>query len=131
MLRRDAKLFPRKRGLIDDQVSFTYGELNRRANRLANALSGLGIKKGDRIAFMGNNCHQFVEYYFSVAKAGFVSVPVNARFSSEGHLCLNHSESGALIYTERVEATAVKCENHARGAMGRLNRTDRRRRSFL
>ena len=73
MLRRDAKLFNQKVGLIDGGESFTYGEMNRRANRLAHALSGLGMKKGDRIAFMGNNCHQFVEYYFALAKAGFVS----------------------------------------------------------
>jgi fatty-acyl-CoA synthase len=109
MLSRDAKLFHQKVGLIDGGESFTYGEMNRRANRLAHALSGLGMKKGDRIAFMGNNCHQFVEYYFALAKAGFVSVPVNARFSGdEASYIVNHSEAIALIYTEEVETTAAK-----------------------
>ena len=116
MLRRDAKLFGQKVGLIDGGKSFTYSEMNSRANRLAHALSGLGIKKGDRIAFMGNNCHQFVEYYFALAKGGFVSVPVNARFSSDEALyIINHSESIALIYTKEVEATAVKISKKAAG----------------
>jgi acyl-CoA synthetase (AMP-forming)/AMP-acid ligase II len=109
MLRRDAKLFSQKTGIIDGQKSFAYNELNNRANKLANALSGLGIKKGDRIAFMGNNCHQFVEYYFGLAKAGFVTIPVNARFSpEEAAYIVNHSESIVFICTEEMEATTEK-----------------------
>jgi acyl-CoA synthetase (AMP-forming)/AMP-acid ligase II len=109
MLRRDAKLFSQKVGLIDGGENFTYSELNRRANRLVNALSRLGMKRGDKIAFMGNNCHQFVEYYFALAKGGFVSVPVNARFSSEeASYIVNHSESITLICTEELETTVAK-----------------------
>jgi acyl-CoA synthetase (AMP-forming)/AMP-acid ligase II len=74
------------------------------------------MKKGDRIAFMGSNCHQFVEYYFALAKMGFVSVPVNARFSSdEASYIVNHSESIALIHTEEVEATAAKMRKTTAG----------------
>jgi acyl-CoA synthetase (AMP-forming)/AMP-acid ligase II len=109
MLRRDAKLYSKKVGIIDGERSLTYGELNNRANRLANALAALGMKKGDRIAFMGNNCHQFVEYYFGLAKAGFVTVPVNARFSpAEAAYIVNHSESIAFICTGEVEETTEK-----------------------
>jgi acyl-CoA synthetase (AMP-forming)/AMP-acid ligase II len=116
MLRRNAKLFNRRVGLIEGEESFTYGQLNSRANRLAHALSGLGMKKGDRIAFMGNNCHQFVEYYFALAKGGFVSVPVNARFSSnEASYIVNHSESIALIYTYEVAETASKMRKNEAG----------------
>jgi acyl-CoA synthetase (AMP-forming)/AMP-acid ligase II len=109
MLRRDARLFTHKVSLVDGNRSFTYWELNERANRFANALAALGMKKGDRIAFMGNNCHQFVEYYFGCAKAGFVTVPVNARFSAdEATYLFNHSESAVLIFTEEMEATVGK-----------------------
>ncbi len=116
MLRRDAKLFSKKVGLVYGEKNFTYGELNSRVNRLVHALWGLGLKKGDKIAFMGNNCHQFVECYFALAKGGFVSVPVNARFSSdEASYIINHSESIALIYTEEVEATARKMRKSTGG----------------
>jgi len=116
MLRRDSKLYGRKEGLIDGDRSFTYREVNERANRLANGLAALGMKKGDRIAFMGNNCHQFVEYYFGLAKAGFVTVPVNARFSpDEASYIVNHSESTAFIYTEEMEGTTEKMRPNTPG----------------
>lgn len=105
MLRRDAKLFGGKTAIIDGEESLTYGALNRRVNRLANALSELGIEKGDKIAFMGKNCHQFVEFYFACAKGGFVSVPVNARFSSEeASYIVNHSEAVAIICSDDTKA---------------------------
>ena len=65
--------------------------------------------KGERIAFMGNNSHQFVEFYFAVAKAGFVSVPVNARFSAEeASYIITNSEATTLIYSDDVETVAKK-----------------------
>lgn len=116
ILRRDARLFARKAGIIEGEKTFTFGELNGRANMLANGLMSLGLKKGDRVAFMGNNCHEFVEYYFGLAKAGLVAVPVNARFSAEeaAHL-VNHSESIAFIHTAELEATATKMRKDTPG----------------
>jgi acyl-CoA synthetase (AMP-forming)/AMP-acid ligase II len=109
MLRRDAKLYGGKEAVVDVGRSLSYRELNERANRLANGLSGLGVKKGDRVAFMGNNCHPFIEYYFGLAKAGFVTVPVNARFSAEeAAYIVNHSESVAFICTGDLKETAGK-----------------------
>jgi long-chain acyl-CoA synthetase len=109
MLRRDARLFARKTGVIEGERRFTYQELNLRVNRFANALASLGIAKGDRVAFMGNNCHQFVEFYFAVAKCGFVAVPVNARLSGdEAAYIFKNSESTLLIYAEDMEPTVQK-----------------------
>ena len=106
MLRRDAKLYGKKTALVQDDKRFSYAELNARCNRLANGLLGLGFSKGDKIGFMGNNCHEFVEYYFAVAKCGMIAVPVNARFSaSEAAYVVNHSESIGLICTDEVEWT--------------------------
>ena len=109
MLRRDARLLTRKVGVVEGDKSLTYGELNSRVNRLANALSKLGIRKGDKIAFMGNNSHQFVEFYFAVAKGGFVSIPVNARFSAEeATYLIKNSEASTLIYADDVAGVVKK-----------------------
>ena len=108
MLHRDARLLTRKVGVVEGDKSLTYGELNSRVNRFANALSKMGLTKGDKIAFMGNNSHQFVEFYFAAAKGGFVSVPVNARFSAEeATYLIKNSEASTLIYADDV-AGAVK-----------------------
>ena len=54
---------------------------------------------------MGNNSHQFVEFYFAVAKGGFVSVPVNARFSAEeAAYLIKNSEASTLIYSDDAGA---------------------------
>ena len=116
MLKRDAKLFGRKLAVIDGTNHFTYADLNNRANRLGNALIHLGLKKGDRVSFMGNNSHEFIEFYFGLAKVGLVTVPINARFSAdEASYVVNHSESAAFIFAEEAEATASKMSPNVPG----------------
>jgi acyl-CoA synthetase (AMP-forming)/AMP-acid ligase II len=109
IVRRQARINAKKIGLIEGDRQFSYWDLNKRVNKLANALSSLGVAKGDKIAFMGNNSHQFVEFYFAIAKGGFVSIPVNARFSpEEAAYILQDSETTLLIYGEDLEETVKK-----------------------
>jgi long-chain acyl-CoA synthetase len=109
IVRRQSRINAKKVGLVDEDKQFTYKEINERVNRLANALINLGLKKGDKIAIMANNCHEFAEAYFALAKAGFIIVPVNARFNAnEITYTLNHSESNALIYQAEFEEAVEK-----------------------
>ncbi len=57
----------------------TYAALEQRACRLANGLTALGIRPGDRVAALLHNCNAFVEALFATAKIGAVFVPVNFR----------------------------------------------------
>ena len=51
----------------------SYEALSERANRLANALTDLGVQKGDMVAVLQVNCNEFVETYFAVgARSDFV-----------------------------------------------------------
>jgi long-chain acyl-CoA synthetase len=105
MVRRQARINAKKIGIVDGDKKFTYKEFNERINRLTNALIGLGLKKGNKVACMANNCHEFAEVYFAVAKAGLIMVPVNARFNAaEITYTLNHVESDALIYQEKLDS---------------------------
>lgn len=109
ILRRQARINAKKIGVVDEDKRFTYQQINERANRLANGLLGLGLKKGARVAFMADNCHGYVEAYFGPAKAGLVLVPVNARFNAGEVACsLNHSESDVLIYQGRFDEIVDK-----------------------
>ncbi|MEM3484383.1 MAG: long-chain fatty acid--CoA ligase [Candidatus Methanomethyliaceae archaeon] len=101
VIKRNRRLFPRKPAIIEGDRAFTYEDLTARVNRLANALKGMGITKGDRVAFMGPNCHEFVEFYLACAKTGCIAVPVNARFSpDEVKYLIHHSESSLFILKE-------------------------------
>jgi len=53
-----------------------FKELNDRANSLANALSGIGVKKGDRVAVLLDTCPQYVELYCAGAKSGMIITPL-------------------------------------------------------
>jgi acyl-CoA synthetase (AMP-forming)/AMP-acid ligase II len=77
VIRRSASKFPNKTALIFEGQRMTYDALNRRVNRAAHGLRGLGLQKGDRAAVLLHNGPEFIELYFACAKSGVVFVPVN------------------------------------------------------
>lgn len=93
---------PDRTAIVFEGKRLTFSELSERANRLANALAGLGIKKGDRVAILQVNCNQYVEAYYGVAKTGAIFVPLNFRAKKDElvHM-LNHSEASVLLVGER------------------------------
>jgi len=70
---------PDKEAIVFEGKRFTFSQLNERANRIANALVGLGMEKGARVAMMQVNTNQCVEAYFGVARAAAIYVPLNFR----------------------------------------------------
>ena len=68
---------------VFDKNRWTYTRTTDRVNRLANALKGLGLGKGDRVGILQVNCNQYVEAYFAAAKIGAIFVPLNFRAKAE------------------------------------------------
>ena len=105
----NAYLYPDKIGARDLVRSMTFRQWNERSCRLANALTGLGLKKGDRVAVLAYNCVEWMEIYTAVAKAGIIAVPINFRLlSPEIRYIVDNAEATAFIVqdqlTDRVEA---------------------------
>jgi len=77
----------------------SWGEIARRAKRLANALLRMGIQPGDRVATVAWNTHRHLELYFAVSGIGAVLHTINPRLSPE-QLCyiIDHAEDVALFY---------------------------------
>ncbi len=93
---------PDKVAFVFEDKRYTFSQLNERSNRLANALSNLGVTKGDRVAMLQVNCNQHVEAYFAVAKLGAIWVPLNFRAKGdELAYMLNSSEANTLFVGER------------------------------
>ncbi len=83
----------------------TFPDWNARACRLANALLGLGLEKGDRIAVLAYNRVEWMEIYAAVAKAGLVAVPINFRLiGPEIAYIVNDCQARALIVEDALEA---------------------------
>ena len=106
ILRVNAVKFADKMALKDARRRMTFREYNERSCRLANALLGLGLRKGDRICVLSYNCLEFMEIYAATAKAGIVAVPINWRISPDDiKYVVNNSDARALIVGERFIET--------------------------
>ena len=68
--------------LILGDTSITYDALADRIDRLANALADLGVQRGDRVAFLGENHPAFLETFFATGTLGAVFVPCNTRLAA-------------------------------------------------
>src|SRR5262245_62313355 len=99
----NASLYPDKIGARDLRRSMTFRVWNQRACRLANALLGLGLIKGDRIAVLAYNCVEWMEIYAATAKAGLIAVPINFRLLGDDVLyILDDCAARALIVQDEL-----------------------------
>ncbi|WP_376793300.1 long-chain fatty acid--CoA ligase [Thermoflexus sp.] len=80
-LSRHALLHPKREALITPTERFSYGLLNREANRAAHGLRAMGLHEGDRIGILAMNDPRFLILLFGAAKVGVVVVPLNYRLS--------------------------------------------------
>jgi len=98
IVRKYSRLRPHYPAVRFEDMTLTWLELNERANRLTHALKRLGLEKGDRVAFISKNCHQFFELWFGLAKGGFAGITPNYRLSpQEFRYILNDAEAKAVI----------------------------------
>lgn len=82
-------------------VEFTYAELAERIRQLANALTRLGIKPGDRVATLAWNSHQHLELYYAVSGIGAICHTINPRYSTEQIIYIvEHAQDTALFYDD-------------------------------
>src|SRR5713226_2033837 len=81
--------------------ALTYGEVGDAVNRLANALLGLGLRRGDRVALLMWNCPEYVVSDLATATAGLVKVPLNHLLTrDEVTFRIQDSEAAAVICDE-------------------------------
>ncbi|OPY68344.1 MAG: Long-chain-fatty-acid--CoA ligase FadD13 [Syntrophorhabdaceae bacterium PtaU1.Bin034] len=102
VVRVNALKWPNKTGIKDLNKAFTFKEWDERSCRLANALSDLGLKKGDRFAVLAYNCVEWMDIYAAAAKGGFLCVPIMFRLSGpEMEYIINHCEAKAFIVQDQ------------------------------
>ena len=73
---KTARSEPAREALVDVHSGrrITFGELDERVRRLANALVGeLGLAKGDRVAIISRNCIEYMEIYYACARVGMLN----------------------------------------------------------
>ncbi|MFO1394067.1 MAG: long-chain-fatty-acid--CoA ligase [Steroidobacteraceae bacterium] len=72
---------PTRLAVVDGDFSCTFAELHERCARLAGAMASLGLARGDRVAILARNSHEYLEAYVGLPAAGYAIVPLNTRHS--------------------------------------------------
>jgi fatty-acyl-CoA synthase len=103
-IRKWSILQPKKKALYFEDQPFTYQEVNLRINQLCHLLLESGVKKGDRVAVLLHNCHQYIEVFLGLSKIGAILVPLNWRLAGpELEFILQDSGSRMLIFEVEFE----------------------------
>ncbi len=112
-----ARNFPDNPCVTTDGQTTTYGELNVRANLLANGLAAHGIGHGDRIAVLGENSVEHLLVFLAAGKLGAVAVSLNYRLApAELTFILSDSKARALIVVnESMQDTLDTLREELRG----------------
>ncbi|MDM0083031.1 AMP-binding protein [Variovorax sp. J31P179] len=106
LVARCARAYGRQTAVRSPARSLTYAELEQRSNRLANALLGAGLKRGDRVGIYLPNCVEIVEIELACYKAALVKAPFNARLSPKevGDIVANSEAALVVTTAERAES---------------------------
>lgn len=105
----DETAFVEIRPVSKERLEITWKEFNERTNRLANALIRRGVKKGDKVFWLGGNSIAWLEAFFSIIKTGAWINPLNFRFTDDNILyCANAAEPSCFLfegkYVGRIDA---------------------------
>ncbi|MGD9115989.1 MAG: long-chain-fatty-acid--CoA ligase [Dehalococcoidia bacterium] len=112
LLDLSALLVPQRTAIAFEGRRYSYAELKARVNRLADALSRLGLAKGDRAAILEVNCSQYVEACFATARTGAIFVPLNFRIRQDELVYLvNKAEPKILFVGERYADMVQKVKD--------------------
>lgn len=91
IVERNGLRFPDKIALTAGGREISWRQLDRRVDRVANALREHGLARGDRVALLLTNSIEMITLYFGISRAGMSAVPLNYRLSGR--------ELGAILYT--------------------------------
>lgn len=107
LLLRAADSHPERVALALPGATVSYGALREGAVRVARALMGLGIGRGEHVALLMPNSIEFAEAFFGTMLAGCVAVPLNARHrAAEIGYIIDNSQARVLL-TSRHESDPV------------------------
>jgi fatty-acyl-CoA synthase len=129
--RRTRALYPNREALVDGDLRFTNQQFFDRCDRWSAALQRLGVKAGDRVAYIAPNTHAQLESFYAVPQLDAVLVPINYRLSPEEFTyIINHSGATVVCahedYLECVETIRPQLPGvrHFVALEGRLSAAD-------
>src|SRR5437762_9238091 len=95
--RRARKVYPEREAVVDGALRLTYEGFFSRCDKWSALLQRLGVRRGDRIAYISPNTHKHLESFYAVPQTGAVLVPINFRLAAnELEYIINHCGAVAV-----------------------------------
>ena len=130
VLRAHAGTRPGSMGAVCGEHRLTFEALDARVNRLANALAAEGVGAGDRLLWLGQNCHRLLEGLLAAAKLGAVFCPANWRQSAAEFAFVIGDSDPAVVFFQEAEIgdtlRQARQDERVQGAVDRPRRRGRR-----
>ena len=112
LILRSAERFVDRTALIAGNERVSYKQLNEKSCMAANAFTALGIKKGDRVAFMSHNSLDYIYCRFGLAKIGAISAPINFMLKgTEIEYIINDAEPKAFLVEDALTANVLEIKD--------------------
>ena len=113
-MRRARRLYGGREAVVDGDRRLTYAQFFERCDRWSAALQRLGVRPGDRVAYISPNTAANLESFYGVPQIGAVLVPINYRLNAaEVQYILQHSGATVVCahadYLELVDAVRGEC----------------------
>jgi fatty-acyl-CoA synthase len=110
-IRRRADVTPEKPALIYEGAVISYADLSDRIDRLSRVLiSGLGVRHGDRVAYLGLNSPEQLALLFACARTGAMLLPLNWRLAAAEHTQLINHAQPLVLFAEKEFAGHIDAE---------------------
>lgn len=95
------KIFPNKEGVVCETERFTYGEFSRRVRKMSSSLTRIGIGKGDRVAYLGYNCHRLLELFYAPPAIGAILEPLNIRLAAKDFEYIIKESTPKVVFLDK------------------------------
>jgi fatty-acyl-CoA synthase len=103
---RASRLYAKREAVIDGDMRYTYEEFLSRCDRWSASLQKMGIRSGDRVAYIAPNTHSQLESFYAVPQIGAVLVPINYRLTAgDFAYIVNHRGARVLcVHSDYLDA---------------------------
>lgn len=81
IIRNNALKFPAETAIVYERRRISFADQHDRAQRVAAALYGLGVRRQDRVAVLSQNSPEYLEIYGAAELAGYIVATVNFRLA--------------------------------------------------
>ena len=127
LLARHARFRPDHLAVVCGARRLTFAQHYAAVNRLSNALLGLGLEKGDKVAIILSNCVELLEAYRACAQLGLVSVPLSPLLRGPGLVTLLRDSETSAVIAGAAMIDALTNERSCRRSMPRTTSSSERR----